>query len=98
ATGNDKAFGIAVDSSGSAYITGSTESVNFPTTPGAFQIANGGAFVTKLNPAGTALVYSTLLGGSGSNSASGIAVDAAGNAYNSRGLEAKQFQIRSYLR
>ena len=76
--------GIAVDSSGNAYVTGGTNR-NFPTTPGAFQITFGGgnsdAFVTKLNPAGTALVYSTYLGGAGGDAASRIAVDGSGNAY-----------------
>jgi hypothetical protein len=79
--------GIAVDAAGNAYITGKTWSVLFPTTPGAFQPTKGGgggtstAFVTKLNPTGTALVYSSYLGGSGSDGGNGIAVDAAGNAY-----------------
>jgi hypothetical protein len=81
-TGN----GIAVDAVGNAYVTGYTNSTNFPTTPGAFQTAfQGGtvdAFVTKLNPAGSApLVYSTYLGGSGYDAGNGIAVDAADNAY-----------------
>src|SRR5205823_6026005 len=62
-------YGIAVDASGSAYVTGYTLSADFPTTPGAFDTTfNGGtydAFVTKLNPAGSApLAYSTFLGGS----------------------------------
>ena len=60
---------IAVDSAGSAYVTGTTRSKNFPTTPGAFQAhwdAGWSTFVTKLNPTGTALAYSTYLGGSGS--------------------------------
>ena len=88
--GVDEASGIAVDSSGSAYVTGTTFSTNFPTTPGAFQkICNGGkgcsrfgdAFVAKLSPAGAAFVYSTYLGGHGSDSGFGIAVDSAGNAH-----------------
>src|SRR5207302_298454 len=76
----DWGFGIAVDSGGNAYVAGMTFSANFPTTAGAFQpAASGGAFVTKLNPSGSALVYSTYLGvGGGAN---GIAVDAAGSAY-----------------
>ena len=82
---NDIGTGIAVDASGNAYVTGSTSSLNFPTA-NPLQAANGGgtgndAFVTKLNAAGNALVYSTYLGGSGSDAGSGIAVDASGNAY-----------------
>src|SRR5205823_5639947 len=80
----DEAFaGIAVDGFGNAYVTGGTASTNFPTTLGAYQRVLGGpsdAFVTKLNAAGTALVYSTYLGGGG-DFGLGIAVDAAGNAY-----------------
>jgi hypothetical protein len=77
-------FGIAIDSSGSAYVGGLTEG-NFPTTAGAYQTTFGGAysdaFVTKLNAAGTGLVYSTYIGGSSAEQASAIAVDTAGNAY-----------------
>ena len=65
-------------------MTGFTTSTNFPTTAGAFDTtSNGGgdAFVTKLDPTGAALVYSTYLGGSGNDQGHGIAVDAAGNAY-----------------
>src|SRR5436853_4789445 len=60
-SGVDRAFRIAVDSAGSAYVTGDTDSPNFPVANG-FQPANGGsadAFVSKLNPNGTALAYST---------------------------------------
>jgi hypothetical protein len=80
---DDQAYGVAVDSSGSAYITGTTSSTNFPTTAGAFDLAlNGGdAFVTKLNPSGTALSYSTYLGGSSAELGYGIAVDSSNNAY-----------------
>jgi len=83
--GSEGGQGIAVDGAGNAYLTGSTNSTNFPTTPGAFDTTangNGDAFVTKLNPTGSApLVYSTYLGGSGLDQGFGIAVDAAGNAY-----------------
>jgi hypothetical protein len=85
-------YGIAVDPAGSAYITGFTESGNFPTTPGAFQTLNGhgtcsgdsycaDAFVTKLAPDGSALAYSTYLGVGSIEGADAIAVDAQGNAY-----------------
>jgi hypothetical protein len=76
--------GIAVDGSGYAYVTGYTESTNYDVTPGAFQTTNGGGrdvFVTKLNAAGTALVYSTYIGGSGDEVGLAIAVDGSGYAY-----------------
>ena len=82
--GYDAGFGIAVDSEGNAYITGTTTSTDFPTTS-PLQSANGGgpqdAFVTKLNAFGSALVYSTYLGGNGFDGAGAIVVDGAGNAY-----------------
>ena len=82
-SGGSGGHGIAVDSAGNAYVTGSA-GLNFPTTPGAFQTTYGGdynAFVTKFNPTGSALVYSTYLGGSGGSGGTGIAVDSSGNAY-----------------
>lgn len=83
---NGSAYGqaIAVDEAGSAYITGSALSSDFPTTPGAFDTTFDGpsaAFVVKLNPAGSALEYATYLGGSGSDDGYAIAVDRSGNAY-----------------
>ena len=79
----DEGDGIAVDSSGNAYITGGTGSTDFPITAGALQTVNGDndAFVTKLNADGTALVYSTYLGGNSYDQGNGIAVDSAGNAF-----------------
>jgi hypothetical protein len=82
---NEVGHGIAVDSSGNAYITGETGASNFPTTAGVLKATFGGAvdaFVTKLGPGG-ALVYSTYLSGAGGFNEVGrsIAVDAAGNAY-----------------
>jgi hypothetical protein len=101
---NDRAYAIAVDSEGAAYVAGAACSANFPTTKPALDETDPEAkttgacagFVSKLNPAGTALIYSTYLGGSGNNSGASlnyngntffadiiqaIAVDAEGNAY-----------------
>jgi YVTN family beta-propeller protein len=92
--GTDLALGIALDSTGNAYVTGYTASTNFPVTPGAFQAASGGGydgFVAKLNPGGTTLVYSTYLGGSGTDEAAGIAVDSSGNAYVAGGTTSTNF-------
>ncbi len=75
--------GIAVDASGSAYVVGTTQSENFPILH-AFQQPFGGgqdAFVTKFNPAGNTLAYSTFLGGEIDDFGFGIAVDGSGNAY-----------------
>ncbi len=84
-SGSDYPYGIAVDGTGNAYVTGTTDSATFPGVSGtSLQPANGGcvdAFVTKINATGTAIVYSTFLGGSGCEEGIGIAVDAAGNAY-----------------
>ena len=85
-SGEDNGSGIAVDQAGHAYVVGSTSrGSGFPGTAGSLiQSTYGGsrdAFVTKLNAAGTALVYSTYLGGSGYDGGSGIAVDQAGQAY-----------------
>ena len=82
---SDKGSGIAVDGSGNAYVTGTTDSTNFPIWNAfqADQLAND-AFVTKLNTNGSgngSLLYSTYLGGSASDRGSDIAVDSAGNAY-----------------
>jgi hypothetical protein len=81
----DQGSGIAVDASGNAYVSGSTSSSDFPTTTGAFQTTYGGgnsdAFIAKLNATGSALLYSTYLGGSGSDWGQAIAIDASGNAY-----------------
>jgi Beta-propeller repeat len=74
----DNGSAIAVDSTGAAYIAGATSSPDFPTLAGAAQTVLGGlynAFVSKLAPGGNGLVYSTLIGGSGSDSATAIAVD-----------------------
>jgi len=87
-SGSDSGSAIAIDPGGNAYIAGSTASSNFPTTSGAFGKTCGGtctgrgdAFAVKLNPEGSALVYSTYLGGRYDDYATGIAVDTLGNAY-----------------
>ena len=82
-SGNENAFGIAVDSQGNAYVTGVTSSSQFPTTAGAFKTTSqpGGAFVSKLDPSGSNLVYSTYLSGRNGSTGNSIAVDSAGNAY-----------------
>lgn len=89
-TQNDYASGIAVDSTGSAYVTGITNSLDFPTTPGAFQTwfppSFNNAFIAKIKPQGSGLAYSTYLGPKSGYTtygamASGIAVDAQGDAY-----------------
>ncbi len=83
--GSERAGGIAVDSSGNTYVTGCTNSADFPTvnpiqaTHGA--TTNCDVFVSKLNAAGNALIYSTFLGGSGADAANAIAVDDQGSAY-----------------
>jgi hypothetical protein len=91
-SGSDQGNAIAVDSSGFAYVTGSTSSTDFPTLnpiqstyhgggSGSFGPPGGDAFITKLSADGSALVYSTYLGGSAQDEGNGIAVDSSGNAY-----------------
>ena len=92
-SGGDLGAGIAVDSAGNAYVTGSTSSSDFPTA-NAFQQTMGGsfdAFVTKLNADGSALLYSTYLGGSGGDGANGIAVDSSGDTYVTGGTSSNDF-------
>ena len=84
ANGWDIGAGIAVDNRGTAYVTGLTQSTDYPTTNGAFSKTLGGiedAFVTLVNATGTGLTASTYLGGEGEDTGSGIAVDRSGNAY-----------------
>ena len=88
-TQGEYATGIAVHSSATVYVAGQTGSADFPTTPGAFQTAFGGAglsgmgdaFVLKLNPSGSAFIYSTYLGGSRWDPGDTLAIDSSGNAY-----------------
>jgi hypothetical protein len=79
---DDLGFGICVDSSGSAYVTGSTDSSDFPTqNPFQTDQPENDVFVTKLSPSGNSLVYSTYLGGNSYDQGSSIAVDGSGSAY-----------------
>jgi hypothetical protein len=85
---NDQGRSITVDDFGYAYVTGATYSPHFPTTPGAFDTThNAGthpdydAFVTKINPTGSILVFSTFLGGTGGDCGLGIVVDDSGYSY-----------------
>jgi hypothetical protein len=85
-----------VDSQGSAYATGTTASPNYPVTPGAYDPSFNGAsdaFVTKLNPAGSALVYSTFLGGLGGDDGNDIAVDAQGSIYLTGGTPSPNYPV-----
>ena len=85
--GDDSGQAIAVDSAGNAVIAGSTLSLQFPTTSGAFtpgplsSNANGVAFVTKIDPTGANELYSSYVGGSGGDFAFAVAFDASGNIY-----------------
>lgn len=110
--GNDSGGDITVDSEGNAYVTGSTDAIDFPTTPGAldrscgtdglcnpfddqgFAIPTPDAFISKLNPTGTTLLYSTYLGGSGSDGGGSIRVDDIGNAYIAGFTSSSDFPLR----
>jgi uncharacterized protein (TIGR03437 family) len=82
-SGDDSALAIAVDSTGSAYVAGATSSPNFPAVDAAQPRLGGNddAWVAKLNSSGTALVYSTYLGGGGADNAAALAIDASGAVY-----------------
>ena len=105
--GSSDSYGnaIAVDKAGNAYVAGETTSSDFPTTTGSYQPKYGGdngsgyqgvvgdAFVTKLNPTGTKVIYSTYLGGSSGDAAYGIALDASGNAYLTGATSSSDFPV-----
>jgi Abnormal spindle-like microcephaly-assoc'd, ASPM-SPD-2-Hydin/Beta-propeller repeat len=90
---------IAADSAGNAYFVGATAPAdNYPTTSGAYETAapSGAtmmAFVTKMNATGTALVYSTFIGGSGGTGAVAIALDAQGDAFVTGDTNATNFPV-----
>ncbi len=90
----DGGYRIALDSDGNAYVTGHTGSYNFPLTAGALDTTHDGvtdAFVAKFNPTGSALAYSTLIGGSAEDWGAGIALDGSGNAYVTGGTRSSNF-------
>ncbi|HEX8769297.1 MAG TPA: SBBP repeat-containing protein [Acidimicrobiales bacterium] len=98
-SGSDSAYGVAIDGDGNVYVTGSTESSDFP-SEGPVQPhlveANGirtDAFVTKLNAAGTTLVYSTFLGGQGHDIGYGIAVGADDSPYVTGSTDSSDFPV-----
>ncbi|MFN7976395.1 MAG: SBBP repeat-containing protein [Acidobacteriota bacterium] len=98
-TQNDRTLAIAVDTAGDAYVSGNTASTDFPLM-NPFQSANAGGFndgfVTKLDPAG-AMVYSTYLGGTGSDFCIGITVDGMGSAYVMGFTDSTDFPLQSPL-
>jgi hypothetical protein len=93
----DEIYGVAVDGQGNVYLTGRTLSANFPVTNAvqAMLRLNGDAFVTKLNSNGSALVYSTFLGGGGVDIGFGIAVDSAGQAFVTGETDSQNFPTQS---
>jgi hypothetical protein len=99
-SGLDGGTAIAVSASGSATVTGFTDSTNFPTV-GPVQPNHGGggfdAFVVKLNASGSAISYSTYLGAGGTDSGFGIAVDAVGNAYVMGATDSSNFPVERPL-
>jgi uncharacterized protein (TIGR03437 family) len=95
----DEGNAIAIDAAGSAYVTGYTASTDFP-VQSPLRRSNGGAvdaFVTKINPAGSALVYSTYLGGDGTDYGTGIAVDSSGNAYVTGSVTSDDFPLANAI-
>ena len=82
-SGTDTGLGIAVDRAGDAYVTGGTQSSNFPTAHALYPTLKGvrNAFVTELGPSGSTLLYSTYLGGTNGDSGYAIAVDSGNNTY-----------------
>jgi hypothetical protein len=94
-TAEDDGFGIAVDSSGNAYVTGQTASTNFPGTTASTYGGGFDVFVTKVSADGSSLEYSTYVGGSGNDSGNAIAVDASGDAYVAGGTASSNFPVTS---
>lgn len=91
----DSGNGLVIDGSGSVYVAGGTSSPNWPVTPGAYDttFAGGDGFVTRLNPGGSALVYSTFIGGSALDSISDAVLDPAGNAWLTGSTSSADFPV-----
>ncbi len=100
-SGFESTRGIALDATGSIYAVGSTATVTFATTPGALHSAissrQSGAFVVKLDPAGSHAIYSALVGGSNSTLGNAVAVDASGNAYIGGQTHAADFPLAASI-
>jgi hypothetical protein len=97
-TVSEDAFSVATDAKGDLFVFGQTESPDFPTTPGAYQRTmtaklGGVFFITKLNPSGTGLIYSTFVGGTGPQGDSFGAIDSAGDAYVTGGTGSADFPV-----
>lgn len=94
-TGDESGQDIVIDAAGNAYVTGSTSSADFPVLAGTFTSRSTGSdvFVTKLNPAGTAIIYSTYLGGSGDDFGYGIALDSSRNVYVAGSTQSTDFPV-----
>ena len=93
-SGTDIPIYMDLDTHGNVYMTGQTDSIDFPTTPGAFQRANGGTtdvFVSKLNATGSGLLFSTYLGGTGDDAGLGIAAGPEGRVYVVGGTDSTNF-------
>ncbi|WP_309495566.1 SBBP repeat-containing protein [Mechercharimyces sp. CAU 1602] len=94
----ERGVSIRVDDGGNAYVTGETTSSDFPITSGAFQTEFKGiesAYITKLSPTGSTLIYSTFLGGTETNSANSIALDSDRNAYVTGITQSRDFPVTS---
>ena len=98
-SGTEFGWGVAVDSAGNAYVTGYTSSTDFPTASALYGSSSGtpDAYVAKLNASGNALIYSTYLGGSTSDTGLSIAVDRAGNAYVTGDTDSSDFPTAAAL-
>lgn len=99
-TGDDHGRAIAIDAAGNAYVTGDTTSTDFPRV-NSFQGSSGGgqdAFVAKISSSGQLLLYSTYLGGAGSESSAGIAVDISGNVYVAGFTQSPNFPLANAIK